>query len=320
MSSPTRPTSLPADDEPHDEPRAPQSLGRRGFLRAGVVAGAAGVSVVAASASPAHADDGDPVIVGQEHTGQTTTELTIEAGTVPAPPTLTLANDAGGPHLRLDPHLPEWSAPIDSSNLGEIANTDLGPIMVVQTDSGPAVTYLVTGEDIDDVPTTFPVEPRRALDTRSGSFPPHDTTPPGNRDSTGRVKAGSYVDVDLGIPPGELGQPAENFIMTAAHLNVTAVAGLAAGYLTVCGPGPRPNTSTVNFLAGQTIANAAFTPVGPVDGIYIARVYTSQPVHVIVDLCGGVQRANVPLPAAAAARLARSLAKIEARARHLRRR
>ena len=108
--------------------------------------------------------------------------------------------------------------------------------------------------------------------------------------------------------------------MTAAHINVTAVGGLAAGYLTVCGPGPRPNTSTVNFLAGQTIANAAFTPVGPVDGVYIARVYTSAPVHVVVDLCGGVQRADVPLPAAAAARLARSLAKIEARARHLRRR
>ena len=320
MSSTTRPPGLPADDKPNDDPCAPQSLGRRGFLRAGVVAGAAGVSVVAASASPAHADDGDPVMVGQEHTGQTTTALTIEQGTVPAPPTLALANDAGGPHLRLDPHLPEWSAPIDSSNLGEIANTDLGPIMVVETASGPAVTYLVTGEDIDDVPTTFPFGPLRVLDTRSGSFPPHPSTPAGNRDSTGRIRAGSWVDVDLGTPPGELGQPAENFIMTAAHLNVTALGGLTRGYLTVCGPGPRPNTSTVNFLAGQSIANAAFTPVGPVDGRYVARVYTTAPVHIAVDFCGGVQRADVPLPASAAARLTRSLAKVTARARRLRRR
>ena len=322
MTANEEPSEEPRE-EARDESRAPHPLGRRGFLRAGMVAGAAGMSVVAASATPAHAADDDPVRVGNAHTGQTTTALTIEAGAESAPPTLALANAAGGPHLRLDPHIPEWSAPVDSGNLGEIANTDLGPLIVVDTGQGPAITYLVTGEDLEDVPTTFvplPSGPRRVLDTRSGNYPVHPSTPAGNRDSTGRILAGSYVDVDLGTPPGELRQLAENFIMTAAHLNVTALGGLATGYLIVCGPGPRPDTLTLRFSPGQVIANAAFTPVGPVDGRYVARVYATATVHVIVDYCGGVQRADVPLPASASARLARSKAKIKARARHLRRR
>lgn len=320
MSSSHRPPDRPADSPPRDESYAPNPLGRRRFLRAGMVAGAAGVTAVAASPAPAQAADGDPVQVGEDHIGQTTTGLAIEAGTVPAPPTLTLANDAGGAQLRLEPHLPEFTAPVDSSNLGELFNTDLGPLIVVETPSGPAITYIVTGEDLDDLPTTFAAGPRRALDTRNAGFPPHPSTPAGNRDATGRIRAGSYVDVDLGTPPGELGLPAENFVMAAAHLNVTATAGLAGGYLTVCGPGPRPNTSTLNFTKGQTIANAAFTPVSPVAGVYVVRVYASAPVHVVVDFCGGVQRADVPLPERAGARRARSLAKVAARARRLRRR
>ena len=89
MSSPSR-SPEPArrrrtTNEPRDESHVPNPLGRRGFLRAGVVAGAAGVGVVAASALPAHADDGDPVIIGEPHTGQTTTALTIEAGHRPRP-------------------------------------------------------------------------------------------------------------------------------------------------------------------------------------------------------------------------------------------
>ena len=222
----------------------------------------------------------------------------------------------------MEPHLPEFTEQIDSSNLGEIFNTDFGPLIVVDTPQGPALSYLVTGEDLDDVPTTFPAGPRRTMDTRNANYPPAPSTPAGSRDGTGRIKAGSYVDVDLGTPPGELNLPAENFVMTAAHLNVTATGGTTAGYLTVYGPGPKPNpmTSTINFSAGQTIANAAFTPVSAADGRYIARVYASAPVHVIVDFCGGVQRADVQLPEGAGARRARSLAKIAARARRLRRR
>ena len=70
----------------------------------------------------------------------------------------------------------------------------------------------------------------------------------------------------------------------AVVLNITIVAPAAAGYATVypCGA-ERPNSSNLNFTAGQTIANAVITKVG-IDGKVC--IYTHQATHLLADVSG----------------------------------
>ena len=67
-------------------------------------------------------------------------------------------------------------------------------------------------------------------------------------------------------------------------LNLTAAGAAGAGYVTAypCG-GAVPVVSNVNFGPGETIAGAAYVPVGP-DGTIC--VFSEVPVDVIVDLTG----------------------------------
>ncbi|MFJ9548449.1 hypothetical protein [Streptomyces erythrochromogenes] len=74
--------------------------------------------------------------------------------------------------------------------------------------------------------------------------------------------------------------------VTAVALNVTATAPRGAGHLTVFPTGQEaPNTSNVNFKAGQTIANSVIVPVGP-DGRINVRNGAWDPADVIVDVVG----------------------------------
>jgi hypothetical protein len=69
-------------------------------------------------------------------------------------------------------------------------------------------------------------------------------------------------------------------------VNVTVIWPLAAGYLTVWPSGmSRPDTSTLNFQQGQTIANAVIVPVGP-DGKIQGFNGSPGSVHVVVDVSG----------------------------------
>ncbi len=65
-------------------------------------------------------------------------------------------------------------------------------------------------------------------------------------------------------------------------LNVTAVLPSAAGHITVwpCGL-DRPNTASVNYLAGQTVPNAV---VVPVDGTGEVCVWSLVDTEVVVDV------------------------------------
>ena len=88
--------------------------------------------------------------------------------------------------------------------------------------------------------------PTRVLDTRYG---------------TGAVKAPvrarSITQVKFA---GNGGIPAD---VTAVVLNVTVTEPTAAGFVTVYGDGsPRPSTSNVNFVKGQTVPNQVIAPVG----------------------------------------------------------
>lgn len=100
-----------------------------------------------------------------------------------------------------------------------------------------------------------PDAPIRLVDTRQSS----------------RRLAASSTPLEVEAAPGALG----------AVVNITAAGSAAAGYLTVWScDGPKPATSSLNFTAGQTIANAVLAPVSTTGTICIA---TSTPTHVIVD-------------------------------------
>jgi hypothetical protein len=76
----------------------------------------------------------------------------------------------------------------------------------------------------------------------------------------------------------------------AVALNLTALGAGATGYLSAypCG-GAVPEVSNVNFGAGETIAGAAYVPVGA-DGAVC--VYSNVAVDVIVDLTGTFEDAG----------------------------
>ncbi|WP_158702337.1 PKD domain-containing protein [Kitasatospora sp. MMS16-BH015] len=106
-------------------------------------------------------------------------------------------------------------------------------------------------------------KPTRLLDTRTSRA----------------VGPGQSVKIDVSHAPGVQGFP------TAVQLNLTATQPTAAGYVSAYpSGGTRPTVSSLNFTAGQTVANAAVVPVGP-DGT-ITLYNHSGTTQLIADLNG----------------------------------
>ncbi|MGP3687621.1 hypothetical protein ACTVZO_23530 [Streptomyces sp. IBSNAI002] len=79
---------------------------------------------------------------------------------------------------------------------------------------------------------------------------------------------------------------------TAVALNVTATNPQEAGHLTVHPAGQAaPATSSVNFTAGQTVANSVIVPVGK-DGEITVRNGSWAPSDVIVELVGAYRTSS----------------------------
>lgn len=118
-----------------------------------------------------------------------------------------------------------------------------------------------------------PIVPARIVDTR-----PTGATADGRDRSEGRLER---LEVRSFALAGRLGGAVP--AVGAAVVNVTVTGSDQPGWVSVYPCGEPTTTSTVNFAAGQTVANAAF--VSP--GIQGLVCYTaSQPAHVIVDLQG----------------------------------
>ncbi|HVE19982.1 MAG TPA: hypothetical protein VNB52_12885, partial [Ilumatobacteraceae bacterium] len=67
-------------------------------------------------------------------------------------------------------------------------------------------------------------------------------------------------------------------------LNVTVTAPDESGFLTVYpGGAPRPFTSNLNYLTGQTIPNAVIVGLGPTGTI---DIFSQRATHVVVDVVG----------------------------------
>ncbi|MFG2337341.1 hypothetical protein [Streptomyces yangpuensis] len=113
------------------------------------------------------------------------------------------------------------------------------------------------------------LDPFRIADSRTG------------QGTWGQVAGQSTFDLQVA---GNGSIPASG--VTAVALNVTATAPRGAGHLTVFPSGQAaPDTSNVNFKAGQTIANSVIVPVGP-DGRISVRNGAWDPADVVVDVVG----------------------------------
>jgi hypothetical protein len=272
-------TSDNTPDQGLDKPGP--SLDRRLLLRGGaVLAGAAGVSVIGAAmgSTKAEAADGQFMVVGQPNSCESTTAITLGGVTGGVPATLTLTN-VSGPALRLARTNQNYDGGLKP---GEIASTSDGLELGVGTDSDPLTTWLATGLDLDEIPVTVPFGPSRLLDTRtSGGRAAIQTTSADAFDSSFRLKPGAWMDVAV-APSTVVG-------LDAVFANITAVTPVKTGFIAAYAPGDRPGVSTLNFTAGQTIANGAFSGVGVAseepDWI-VLRIYSSALTHVILDMTG----------------------------------
>lgn len=295
--------------EANDQPTPPVS--RRRLLRnSAVVAGAAAASAVVA-APAANAANGQPVLLGTVNAATGPTAVTVD-GTVGGPDPALALNNAGGPSLFLQPLAGNYTG--DTLKLGEIANTEIGPLLGVVTETGFETTYLATGIDLADLPTPYALpSPTRLVDLRPKSgIDGVLRSSPDAFDDQHRLKAGAWIDI--AIPIGQ-----DQFQIPSAYVNLTAVFPTAPGFMAVYPPGPFPGTSTVNLTPKVTVANSAFVATGQVLGQYAIRVLTSQPAWVVVDLTGvtlmggGQQAAQAQRATGRSARTARLRSTLAAR-------
>jgi hypothetical protein len=124
------------------------------------------------------------------------------------------------------------------------------------------------GDKSTDAGRLIAGSPLRLVDTRvSSPFP-----------GSGKVPGGANLVLDFSGSPnfGQLG----GFV-----LNVTVTEPTAPGYVTVYpAPPPAPATSSLNFVPGLTVANAAALRVG--DNGQVDVFNLAGATHVIVDLFG----------------------------------
>jgi hypothetical protein len=138
-----------------------------------------------------------------------------------------------------------------------------------------AATHLVVdnaGRLPTDTYQALPV-PLRLADTRPGAL-----TSDGQQAGTGLVPSGGSLQLRV---TGRAGVPTD---ASAVVLNVTAVAPLGAGHVTVHPTGTsRPNASNVNYYPAHTTANTVIAGVGAGGD---SCVFTHATTHFVVDVAG----------------------------------
>jgi hypothetical protein len=249
------------------------TVDRRSLLRgSAVVAGIAGLGAAGvAGASSANAAPGDPVLQGLANNADAALTGLTSSGTGG---TLEVANTGAGAPLRVGD---TPSTPADTSQVGDYytsAPPGALPLPTFTHVTGTPADPAVWGYLYTDIWATqpIPVVPQRALDTRSSAGRARVIDPAGKFDSAGRLLAGSTITLsltDFVFAPG------------AVFGNITVTGSLAAGWVIVYPSDPRPSTSSINFVAGQTIANFSLT--GMSAGLSI-RIFTQSTTYVIFDV------------------------------------
>jgi hypothetical protein len=117
------------------------------------------------------------------------------------------------------------------------------------------------------------VSPQRVLDTRAGT--------PNTLRTVAKSKIGGGYILEIRIT--DLGNAVPASGVAAVSLNVTATNPEGDGFLTVYACGPREEVSSLNYVTGQTVANAVITPVSAAGTICL---FSFAPTDAIVDING----------------------------------
>jgi hypothetical protein len=144
--------------------------------------------------------------------------------------------------------------------------------------SGTICVYTKTDVDvivdvvgyIGDVVGLTPMSPARLADSRDKA------TVDGAYRNTGRRPAGTTWEIPI---VGRAGIGAADAVIA----NVTVTGALAQGFVTVYDCGRRPTASTLNYFVGTTRPNETLAKLS-VKGTMC--IYTSAPVHIVVDVAG----------------------------------
>ena len=242
-------------------------LDRRALLQKGsaLLVGAAGLSAAGVvGAAPAGAAPGDPVLQGQPNSaGAAATELTSTSDA-----TLKLDNAGDGAAMQLmpAPDTIDFDAYFTNSQSGDVLNAQGALLFTHDPD--------FVGEIYTDVWANHvvPVAPQRVLDTRTAAGRARIVAVGTALDSQGRLLAGRTIEITL-----------EEFVFlgSAAFFNITVVSPTRGGFATVWPTGPLPGTSSINYVAGQTLANGLVCGLSEFDTV---RIYSYKTTHVLLDV------------------------------------
>lgn len=122
--------------------------------------------------------------------------------------------------------------------------------------------------------------PKRMLDTRTKSGRANVLDPSGKFDSTGRLLAGKTIHINLSSLV---------FFGDAVTANLTVTRPAGGGFLILWSGGvARPNVSSINFAAGQTIANLTVSALASSSQTVTdtIAIYATQTTAVILDVAG----------------------------------
>ena len=166
-------------------------------------------------------------------------------------------------------------APVGGGGRISLFNGSSGSVQLIADVAG----YVVAG-----APTApgavGSLDPTRLLDTRAGIGVPK-----------ARLEPGGTILVQMS---GRGGVPATG--VSAVVLNVTVAAPTAGGYVTAFASGrPRPTSSNLNFVAGQTVPNLVLAPLGA-DGKVAFYDGGGARIDLIADVAGYVRSGTASAP------------------------
>jgi hypothetical protein len=171
-----------------------------------------------------------------------------------------------------------WNALVQSGGSWNVTSTALAmgshTLTASVTDPAGNVSTATQTLTVTSTLAVAPVGPKRVFDTRIGQSASLLRT-------VAKTKVGGAYELEVHLT--DLGGYVPATGVGAVSLNVTVTNPEASGFVTVYACGTREAVSSVNYVAGQTVANAVISPVSATGTVCF---YSSAPTDIVVDING----------------------------------